>query len=257
MTDDAALDQPGKGLVRNLLAPDNVAAAVMGWIGAAGHPAGLLSGLEPIVARVQTLVAAEYQANKQRAAAMWRVAEHEAGRPVAELIDVAASDEDRRFLATSAAAGAEGSRYPARIIAIGKDLAEGLITESLDAVLAEQQIIGAMSALDRHHVVLLRCMALGLPPSGEQLVEHEASEEALCRSLPGVREPFRRLVAVLEREGLAVYRPATNADQSLSEGMRRMAVLPGTQRQRSERWVATDFGLTVLRKFRAAAFEGL
>lgn len=143
------LERPFEGV-----GPESIAGGAIGL--AFGGPAGAAAGaLTPVVARMLKLSQKELSSQGWRAAAMWTIAAREANVDPLDLLDTAESEELRMHLGYSAADAAERSRYSARIVALGRALANG-IGASDDAELDHWQlIVDALSEVDRPHLVVL------------------------------------------------------------------------------------------------------
>ncbi|TXR56307.1 hypothetical protein [Quadrisphaera setariae] len=186
------------------IAADVVAGAVFAAV-AGGGVAGVLAGaFQPIATRALELSSREMVGHQQRGVAVYVVGAAQAGVEPQELLDKAAEGPDRLHLACSAAQAAGESRYPERIIALGRALARGLLAED-DAVLDhEQLVVEALSRLDRPHLVVLWALLEDepgrSPGSWRQLT---LSWVELQERIPGYgAASLTRLVAALDREGL-------------------------------------------------------
>lgn len=146
---NSELERPFEGVWPDVIAGGAIGFAFGGAVGAAG------GALTPFVARMLKLSQKELDSQDSRAVAMWIIAAREADVDPDELLDMAESDEVRRHLGYTAAEGAVRSRYSARIVALGRALANG-IGASDDAELDHWQlIVDALSAVDRPHLVVL------------------------------------------------------------------------------------------------------
>ncbi|GGU46765.1 hypothetical protein [Nocardioides albus] len=146
---NSELERPFEGV-----GPDSIAGGAIGL--AFGGPAGAAAGaLTPVVARMVKLAQKELSSQGLRAAAMWTIAAREANVDPLDLLDRAESEEVRMHLGYTAADAAVRSRYSARIVALGRALANG-IGASDDAELDHWQlIVDALSEVDRPHLVVL------------------------------------------------------------------------------------------------------
>lgn len=200
---------------------DAIAGGAIGFAfgGAAGAAAGALT---PLGARMVKLSQKELFSQESRAAAMWVIAAHEADVDPSDLLDRAESDEVRRHLGYTAADAAVRSRYPARIVALGRALANG-IGASDDAELDHWQlIVDALSEVDRPHLVVLSRFAdvedstLNWQQVKKLNVEYGASISFLLARLERLGLLHAETVAVLSKDGRPGDRERLGAHWRLS-----------------------------------------
>jgi hypothetical protein len=229
--DDSLLREPWQGMGPDLLAEGAVAALSLGLAG----PSAALAVFTPIFKRSFELAQAERRRRIERAEEMWLHASNTSGRDPLDLIEVADADDDRRHLAYTAGDAAATSRYPERIRALGKALAEGLLAED-DAVLDyQQQVIDALSSVDRPHLAILQAMTTTESLGGGLTLSEPTGYtwQGLKEKLPGYRPALRRLLATLEREGLVEVENGTYPGGTLPS------------------WHPSDFGQDVLARLTA------
>lgn len=224
---------------------DAIAGAAIGL--AFGGPAGAAAGaLTPLGARMFKLAQKELFSQESRAAAMWMIAAHEADVEPGDLLDRAESEEVRRHLGYTAADAAVRSRYPAKIVALGRALANG-IGASDDAELDHWQlIVDALSEVDRPHLVVLSRFV-----NIEDSIDYDENiidEPVFVRRTLDWQQVKRLnaeygasisfLLARLERLGL--LHAETVAVLSEEDGR------PGNEERLGAHWRLSDFGYLVL-----------
>ena len=220
-----------------------------GAIGLAfGGPAGAAGGaLTPVVARMVKLSQKELFSQESRAAAMWMIAAREANVDPGELLDRAESEEVRMHLGYTAADAAVRSRYPARIVALGRALANG-IGASDDAELDHWQlIVDALSEVDRPHLVVLSRF-VKIEDSIDENENIIIDEPVFVRRTLDWKQVKKlnaeygastsALLARLERLGL--LHAETVAVLSEEDGR------PGDEERLGAHWRLSDFGYSVL-----------
>lgn len=219
-----------------------------------GGPLGAIAGaLVPVAERLAKLSFRELrvsheEAREERAKAAWLIAAKDVGDDAERLLEAASADADRRHLAYSASEGAAEARYPARIVALGRALASGLLATDSASLDHEQQVVDALAAIDRPHIVLLHDFVN---------VEGSTTEPVFVRrtlSWPNIQRfgsaygsSLPRLLATLEREGLV--HTQTVATLAEDDGT------PTGHDRAGTFWQITDFGYEVLDRLWQAGVE--
>ncbi len=234
MIDDIDLTQPFQGI-----GADMIAEAAIGVM--ADPHRGALAGLIPLFSRALKLAQRETSWQQARAAVMWAHAAESAGQAAESLIDRAESDPDRLHLAVSAAAGAATARYPARIVALGRALAGGLLAESETKLDLEQQVIDALSVLERPHLETLVVLEHGDDGVRAALIDGVGLGTLHDRMGYGVA--FSRIMSALESGGLATSDPRLFDPAAIAS--------VGS----AEHWRPTEFGREVLSRLREAGLQ--
>jgi hypothetical protein len=226
---------------RKQLAYEAAAATIAQGVGAT-LPAGIgglvAAATEPVILRLLENVGAEWGSLRaRRATRLFCITSAEVSLSIDELETRISGNEPLVELAAAAAIGAADARYDARIVALGKALASGILAESADAIDQERIFVEVLSALDRPHVRLLSYM-----------VENEKYEGggpdprlAVIEDLPDISPVFGYLASALERNYLIEQRRKLkfrqdwkiNGPTNVPEGM-------------SDRLFVTDFGRQVL-----------
>lgn len=146
-------ERPFQGVVA-----ESVAGAAIGF--AFGGPAGAAAGgLVPLGERLVRLSQTEIFSREARAEAMWAIAGREAGTSRDSLLDAAERDVDRLHMGYSAGQAAATSRYPARVVALGRALAHGICSDDAAELDHWQLVIDAIAAVERPHLVVLSSFA--------------------------------------------------------------------------------------------------
>jgi hypothetical protein len=96
-----------------------------------------------------------FAGGRERAEAAWAVAAHEIGEAPEALVS---GRGRRRPPAPGYSVGetASRSRYPARLVALGRALATGLLSEDDTVLDHEQQTVDALAEIERPHLVLMQ-----------------------------------------------------------------------------------------------------
>ena len=228
--------EPFEGVAQEALVAAGVGAAVSG-------PAGALVGFaQPFLVRLAQLAHAEIKGADQRADAVYLIAQHDSGLEPEPFFERCAATSFTRQLVGTARDGAAGSPYPERIVALGKLLSEGVLSEDDDTLDNAQQMSDAVSSLERAHI---RTMLLFIDGQHEReyggWLRLTLTWEQLVDRGPALKKSLSRLLAVLEREGL-VYRETVASladDNGLPERDYTGAM-----------WRITDFGIEALARLR-------
>lgn len=231
MSGDGELDpvRPFDGLGPDIVAELAIAALALG----AGPAGALLAGLTPLVARGVQLAHRELQAQQQRSAAVWVVAGDRAGLDPVDLMGRADDDADRRHLGYSAAEAGATARYPERIIALGRALADGLLAEDHVTIDREQATIDALAAIERPHLSIMAY--LDRAKSNGPYEQNAASEGAIRKQFePSFGTSLTRVLSCLDREGL-------------------LEILRLHEEEEWDDYLLSDFGNEVLARLRAVA----
>jgi hypothetical protein len=242
---DPGLDvAPFAGVTR-----DAIAAAAVGFT--FGGPAGgLVGGLTPFAIRLAALSQAEFDGGRDRAVAAWEVAAREVGQAPDVLVRRAEANPDRRHLGYSVGEAASQSRYPERIVALGRALSTGLLTEDSAVLDDEQQMVDALAVIERPHLVLLTSL-LHIEQLGDgdvSWVPLTLNWEELQERVPELKRSLPRLLATVQREGLVRLDTVS-------------VVAPDSGRPEREYpgafWRLTPFGLEALARLRQAGLTDL
>jgi hypothetical protein len=234
---------------------DAVAGAAVGF--AFGGPVGAVAGaLVPVAERLTRLSlreirVAHQEARQDRAKAAWLVAGKNAGDEIEQLVEAAAADADRRHLAYSVTEGAAESRYPARIVALGRALASGLLASDVASLDHEQQVVDTLAQIERPHIVLLHDLVNVEGTAREPVfVRRTLSWSQIAQFGASYGSSLPRILASLEREGLVhtsvVAVPGSDDGPPLNAHDR-----AGTY------WQISDFGYEVLERLWQAGVEGV
>lgn len=226
------LERPFEGVL-----PSSIAGAAIGFT--FGGPVGAASGaLVPIMERLVRLSQKELSAQDSRSVAMWAIAARTAERSADELLDAAQGNEHLTQLGYTAAEAAERSRYPARIVALGRVLAAG-IGATDDAELDHWQLmIDALAEVDRPHLVVLSRFANIEGNDQSPVFARRTLSWVDVKALnPEYGRSISSLLARLERLGL--LHAETVATLAGDEG-------PGDEERVGAYWRLSDFGCKVL-----------
>lgn len=214
----------------------SVAGPAIGF--AFGGPIGAASGaLVPFVERLIKLSHRELSAQESCSVAMWTIAAQAAGLSPDELLDTVETNENMTHLGYTAADAAKRSRYPARIVALGRVLAAG-IGATDDAELDHWQLmIDALAEVDRPHLVVLSRFANIEGVESPVFVRRTLSWVDVKALNPEYGRSISSLLARLERLGL--LHAETVATLAGDEG-------PGDEERVGAYWRLSDFGGKVL-----------
>jgi hypothetical protein len=204
---------------------------------------------EPVLLRLLQNLGAEWASLRaRRATRLFRITSAEVSLSIEELERRISSNEPLVELAAAAAVGAADARYDARIVALGKALASGVLAESADVVDQERIFVEVLSALDRPHVRLLSYM------NENEKYEGGGPDPRVAATvdLPDISPVFGYLASTLERNYLIEqrselkFRPdwKINGPTNVPEGM-------------SGRLFVTDFGRQVLDRLFEAGVQTL
>lgn len=214
--------------MKNVIPEMVVQAALALSFGVPG-PQALLTSIAPFAARALGASAQELtRPRARRVVSMLEAATAEAGgdETLAERIS---ESEEAQELAYDAAAMAGQSRVPAAVVAMGRALAHGLLADGTK--LEESRLlIEALASLTPPHARMLEVLAT---------TEEVATIDAITARVEEWREVLPRLLAGLEREGLA--RQAT-VDGGTTWG--------DLENGRIEEWELTAFGRRALAMLR-------
>lgn len=181
----------------------------------------------------------ELFSREARAEAMWAIAGHEAGTSRDALLNAAERDVDRLHMGYAAGQAAATSRYPARVVALGRALAHGVSSDDAAELDHWQLIIDAIAAVERPHLVVLSKFAnIEGSAAAPVFVRRTLDWDQLNNLTSDYGRSLPALLAALERLGLVNRESmATLA----SDGGR-----PSEQVLRGAFWRLTDFGYAVL-----------
>jgi hypothetical protein len=195
-----------------------------------------------------------------------------AGIDVEELTDAIVKNEQSRLLAGLALSSGSRTRNKAKIRALGRALAEGVLAEDDAKLDQEQLIIRALDDMEAPHIAVLDLLVRFVPfgPEPRLYSEMDPTDSGapkrrwrpfqLGAARPGLQEGIIGLLGTLQRHGLA--REDQNIQQTLEAytrsiqrqhehpdppGFRRGGqTLPGDFGAASPEWVATSLGERVL-----------
>ncbi|MGW1341380.1 hypothetical protein ACWCOV_10035 [Kribbella sp. NPDC002412] len=246
MSDDAVgSSEPFAGLVPETLAEAGIGFATGGPIGAA------VGAVKPFVTRLIKLSAAELRSGDERVATTWRAAADSSHLDLVDLVDRAMSDPDRQFLGYSASEAARYARTTSKLNVLGQALATGVLAEDEAVLDNEQQVVDALSQIERPHLAVMWALRTdsGAPNGWAPL---SLNWEELQAQVPAYRHILPRLLGILDREGL-VSRQSTVTIVPTGEGdaPRR----PGREDYSGDYWALTQFGLELLSRLYRAGLE--
>jgi hypothetical protein len=159
---------------------------------------------------------------------MLAAADHELGGGGPEaLADLASKSDQTRLLTAMAVDAAARTAWPARVVALGRVLAAGLIAED-EAKIDEQQLaLSAMADMERPHVNLLDLLVNRVPewtgpvswaaepyarpsaPLGWQVGQRRWTVLQIVSARPSLSPVVTSLLGTLQRHGLAVQNDNT------------------------------------------------
>lgn len=261
-------------------------AAALGALvgGVAGGPGGAVAGaaagpaFEPLMRRVWDELVPDSQAS---AAGVLEAASEHAGIDVEDLADAVLKDEQRRLLAGLALSSGSRTRNRAKIRALGRALAEGVLADDDAKLDQEQLIIRALDDMEAPHIAVLDLLVRFVPFGSEPRLYSEMDPTdsgapkrrwvpyQLGAARPGLRDGVVSILGTLQRHGLA--REDQNIRQTLEAytrsiqrqqehpdppGMRpRSQALPGDFGAAYPEWVPTPLGERVLEYLRQEGAE--
>jgi len=227
------VERPFQGVVA-----ETVAGAAIGFV--FGGPAGAAAGgLVPLGERLVRLSQTELFSREARAEAMWVIASHEAGTSREAMLDAAERDADRLHMGYSAGQAAATSRYPARVVALGRALAHGIPSDDAAELDHWQLMIDAIAEVERPHLVLLSKFAnIEGSVAAPVFVRRTLDWDQLNKLASKYGQSLHALLAALERLGL-INRESV-AVLASDDGR------PSDEVLRGAFWRLTDFGYAIL-----------
>lgn len=226
------MERPFEGVPAGSIAGAAIGFAFGGAIGAAS------GALVPFVERLIKLSYREQSAQESCSVAMWTIAAQTAGLSPDGLLDTVEANENVTHLGYTAADAAKRSRYPARIVALGRVLAAG-IGATDDAELDHWQLmIDALAEVDRPHLVVLSRFAnIESNDQSPVFLRHTLSWVDVKALNPEYGRSISSLLARLERLGL--LHTETVATLAGHDG-------PADEERVGAYWRLSDFGCEVL-----------